>query len=1101
MRSKAFFIVSLMIFGGAMSIPFMNGSPVYFDSEIPITQSSSGLDMINTTISPSEGSNLGGSEITINGNGFTDMAWKNLTSDGNAYTWTTTTANYVYYSGWDPSIGVDSNGTVHIAHSNLDSDDFWLSSYDGSTWTHLKIRNCGTCSNADLVIDSNDNIHIAYYHSLSGNGYLLYTMYDGTSWSNNWSTSNVENDQISITLDANDRPHISYSRDGYICNAALLSYYDGSSWTTVTLDSTTTYVGCDSSITIDSNGYVHVAYRHHGNMDMKIASNISGSWQRYLVDNGNGVGYHSAMAVDSNDDLHIVYSTNAAGNTVYYAEGASGSAWSLSNQGSSRNTFSMYIDQFDIVHISEYKGGSDLGYSMTAPGGTRQSMTIDSVGDVGYGNDIVVDDNNMVHVAYFDSSNKLLKYANRSTGMYMSHEVTVQFGQYGNVTGTVVDNSTIRVTAPAALDAAESVIMTLWGADGIGYDLSSTFRFYNDDDVDSDGVLNNDDDCPNEYGLSSVDLDGCPDRDADGVSDVADVFPDEPTQSTDTDGDGCGDAASGFNGDQFPSDATQCADTDNDGYGDNQTGTEPDDCPSVAGNSTVNGYGCPDNDGDGWPNSLDAFPDDANETVDSDGDGVGDNGDAYPYNPDETLDSDGDGVGDNADEFPFNSLEIFDSDGDGVGDNSDMFPNDANETVDTDGDGVGDNADLFPNDMSEWIDSDGDGVGDNSDPFPFLSNTTDGDGDGYFDSQDRFPEDSSQWNDSDNDGFGDNPLGNDPDLFPNNPTQWNDFDADGYGDNWGIDAWNSTRLFVWPGQFVENALMADHCPTEFGNSTADGFTGCPDSDMDGIADLYDEIEDNTPVEQIDSDNDGITDANDLCPNTTPGALVDSQGCVIEVTTEESTEDESFFGSLLDGDGDTLTQTVGIGAILLALFAMLQTNAVMAVLPDAFRWMQVIRTSKKLSREEMNELTYLQSLVQAYHTDMETLVEELQQLNSDLTARYTNNEIRKDTREKLITLIDDLLTTSPEQMKRIAYDDAYFGLIGTIDTQERTKLLKEEIAMRELDVPEESTPSGHPSPDQKGVINAEDGHEYLEMPAQSGTWFIRNSSTGEWDRWQ
>ena len=1056
--------------------------------------------MINTTISPSEGSNLGGSEITINGTGFLDMAWKNLTSDGNAYTWTTTTANYVYYSGWDPSIGVDSNGTVHIAHSNLDSDDFWLSSYDGSTWTHLKIRNCGTCSNADLVIDSNDNIHIAYYHSLSGNGYLLYTMYDGTSWSNNWSTSNVENDQISIALDANDRPHISYSRDGYICNAALLSYYDGSSWTTVTLDSTTTYVGCDSSITIDSNGYVHVAYRHHGNMDMKIASNISGSWQRYLVDSGNGVGYHSAMAVDSNDDLHIVYSTNAAGNTVYYAKGASGSAWSLSNQGNSRNTFSMYIDQFDIVHISEYKGGSDLGYSMTAPGGTRQSMTIDSVGDVGYGNDIVVDDNNMVHVAYFDSSNKLLKYANRSTGMYMSQEVTVQFGQYGNVTGTVVDNSTIRVTAPAAMDATESVTMTVWGADGNGYDLSSTYRYYSDDDVDSDGVLNLDDDCPDEYGLSTVDLDGCPDRDADGVSDVADVFPDEPTQSTDTDGDGCGDAASGFNGDQFPSDATQCADTDNDGYGDNQTGTEPDDCPFVAGNSTVNGYGCPDNDGDGWPNSLDAFPDDANETVDSDGDGVGDNSDAYPYNPDETLDSDGDGVGDNADAFPFNSLEMFDSDGDGVGDNSDMFPNDANETVDTDGDGVGDNADLFPNDMSEWIDSDGDGVGDNSDPFPFLSNTTDGDGDGYFDSEDRFPEDSSQWNDSDDDGFGDNPLGNNPDLFPNNPTQWTDYDADGYGDNWGTDAWNSTRLFVWPGQFVDNALMADHCPTEYGNSTADGFTGCPDSDMDGIADIYDEIVDETPVEEFDSDNDGITDANDICPNTPPLSVVDSEGCVIEVAGEESTEEDSFFGSLLDGDGDTLTQTVGIGAILLALFAMLQTNAVMGVLPDAFRWMQVLRTSKKLSKEEMNELTYLQSLVQAYYTDMDTLVEELQQLNADLTARYTNNEIRKDTREKLITLIDDLLSTSPEQMKRIAYNDAYFGLIGTIDTQERTKLLEEEIAMRDVDISEEAPTNDHPSAEQKGVINAEDGHEYLELPAQSGTWFIRNTNTGEWDRW-
>ncbi|WP_438995782.1 IPT/TIG domain-containing protein, partial [Poseidonia sp.] len=327
------------------------------DANLPISQDAHTVGQRTTTysVSPVNGWTTGGEEITITGTGFLDMAYSNVTSDGEAYTWTTTTVNYVYYSGWDPSIGVDSNGTVHIVSSNLDSDDFWHSTYDGSTWTHLKIMDCDMCSNADLVIDSNDNVHIAYYHSISGSGYLLYSMYDGTSWTNNWSKSNVENDQISIALDANDQPHISYSRDGYICNAAELSYYDGSSWSTVTLDSTTTYVGCDSSIAIDSNGFVHVAYRQHGNMDMMIASNISGSWQRYTVDNGAGVGYHSAIAVNSNDDLHLVYSSNAAGNSVYYAEGASGSAWAVSPEGNSRNTFSMYIDQYDIVHISEYK--------------------------------------------------------------------------------------------------------------------------------------------------------------------------------------------------------------------------------------------------------------------------------------------------------------------------------------------------------------------------------------------------------------------------------------------------------------------------------------------------------------------------------------------------------------------------------------------------------------------------------------------------------------------------------------------------------------------------------------------------------------------------
>ena len=119
---------------------------------------------ISKTVNPNSGSTDGGEEITITGTGFLDMAYKNVTHDGEAYTWTTSTVNFVTSSGWDPSIGVDSNGTVHIVHVILDSDELWHSTYDGSTWSHAKIRNCD-CRNIDLVIDSNDNVHIAYYHS------------------------------------------------------------------------------------------------------------------------------------------------------------------------------------------------------------------------------------------------------------------------------------------------------------------------------------------------------------------------------------------------------------------------------------------------------------------------------------------------------------------------------------------------------------------------------------------------------------------------------------------------------------------------------------------------------------------------------------------------------------------------------------------------------------------------------------------------------------------------------------------------------------------------------------------------------------------------
>ena len=1039
-------------------------SNLSFVDEILSSDSKSSTDASSWVVSPSNGWTTGGEEITITGTGFLDMAYKNVTSDGEAYTWTTTTANYVTSSGYDPSIGVDSNGTVQIVSSNMDNKDLWHSSYDGSTWTHVKIRDCGSlnslCTNADLVIDSNDNIHIAYFHSIY-DGYLHYSMYDGTSWTNNWSKSNVENDQVSIALDANDRPHISYSRDGYICNAALLSYYDGTSWITVTLDDTSTYIGCDSSIAIDSNGFVHVAYRHHGNMDMKIASNISGSWQRYAVDNGAGVGYHSAMAADSNDELHLVYASNAAGNTAYFADGASGSAWAVSNQGNSRNTFSMFIDQFDIVHISEYNGGSDLGYSMVAPGGSRQSMTVDSVGDVGYENDIVVDDNNMVHIAYYDTTNKNLKYANRSTGMSLTQEITVQFGSYGYVTGTVVNDTTIRVTTPMAGQTADTVDLTVRDKDGNEHVLSSAFIFISPDDVDMDGVLNIDDDCPNVAGTSTQDVSGCPDADGDGYSDSGDVFANDSTQWSDLDGDGYGDAQDGNNGDMFPLDSTQWNDTDGDGFGDHPNGTEPDGCVEEFGNSTIGRFGCLDDDGDGWANIDDAFPSNAFETIDSDGDGVGDN--------------------------------------------LDMFPLDANETLDSDGDGVGDNADAFPNNASETVDSDGDGLGDNSDSNPYQHDFTDTDGDTFPDLIDAFPQDGTQWSDADGDGFGDNPDGNDSDAFINTPSQWNDTDGDGYGDNWGESAWNESRMPEWTGLFIAGAVMSDYCPEVNGNSTADGYAGCLDADGNGIADLFEQTDSNSTdtnqtLGELDSDGDGVLDSEDACPATPAGTQVNAIGC--EVTDAKGDETSSAFDSFFSGS-DAVTSSVGIGAILIALFSLLQTNAVAALLPDTFRWVQVLRKNSKLSKEELNELTYLQSLVQAYFSTPAELNEELQDMKSDLTARYTNNELKRETREKLFTLIDELQFTSPEELARIAHSDAYFGLAGTMDSHQRTELLEQKVAMRGDSLAMDSTPepiNEAPSSELQGAVNAEDGYEYLEFPLGSGVWFIRNQSSSHWEQW-
>ena len=611
-------------------------------------------------------------------------------------------------------------------------------------------------------------------------------------------------------------------------------------------------------------------------------------------------GYMTSMVMDQQGQFHIAHFDDKD-EDLRYSTGAPNSQWTttiVESAGHTGREPSIGLDMAGNPHIVYHSwSGWSLKYATIDPSTSNWTVsTISSNNDVGDGNSLIIDQNGVIHVAFSDETDDVLKYATKSTGLSVTNEITVKFGQYGSVTGTVVDDSTIQVTTPA-ISTGDTVALSIVDKDGVQHQLSSSFQFIDQNDFDSDGVLNDNDDCPEVAGTSTQDQNGCPDDDGDGYSNSGDAFPNDVLEWADTDGDGVGN-----NADAFPNDSSETEDSDDDGVGDN----------------------------------TDAFPFNAFEQIDSDGDGAGDNSDAFPNNPSETVDSDGDGVGDNADAFPDNAYEQQDSDGDGVGDNSDAFPNDSSESLDSDGDGVGDLNDLCSNTIQD-VEVDGNGC---------SQAQLDSDGDGYMDTQDTFPLDSTQWQDS---------------------------DGDGYGDNWGDSDWNDTRELEWPGVFVIGAVQADHCPDTFGNSTANGFYGCVDNDGNGIPDQFQQPETNETDDEnetqtpLDSDNDSVPDLVDDCPETSPGVVVDADGCEIEETQEDN-EPSSGFEAFFSGNADPVTTTVGVGAILLAVFTLLQTNAVAAVLPDAFRWVQVLRKNSKLTKEERNELTYLQSLVQAYYND-------------------------------------------------------------------------------------------------------------------------------------
>ena len=473
-------------------------------------------------------------------------------------------------------------------------------------------------------------------------------------------------------------------------------------------------------------------------------------------------------------------------------------------------------------------------------------------------------------------------------------------------------------------------------------------------DYDGDGWGDNESDtvtgdaCPWDWGASWRDRNGCLDTDLDGSSDPsdigdflewnesmgADMWPLDPTQWTDSDGDGYGDNSSqgATNPDMFPDDIAAAEDNDSDGHPDrwtsfynlsdedmtnNGAGLELDGCPGVWGNSTNPVFGCPDADGDGWEDSSDAFPLEPTQWLDFDGDGFGDNPEGYQADEctaiagvlEGTVPIGGEtGIG-------CRFIDDTDDDGDFVSNEQDTCPNtDAGLTVnqagcadnqlDDDQDGVMNDMDQCP--QTEYQDA-VDAIGCSE-----AQRETDSDGDGVFDPVDLCPLTvetevdangcSTAQLDSDDDGVSDadDACPSTPAGFPVDVTGCTDetaleqdLDGDGYkgtytysvnatsglrenqtGDAFPTDA---TQWFDQDGDGYGDNIdgqNADDCPIENGTSFID-FLGCID-DGDGYRDLFEPTGlAGNPTQWEDYDRDGYGDNAsgtypDLCPETEPG---------------------------------------------------------------------------------------------------------------------------------------------------------------------------------------------------------------------------------------
>jgi hypothetical protein len=292
----------------------------------------------------------------------------------------------------------------HLGHARRDAGIWQIEEVDSSVMVGW---------NTSLALDSEGRAHISY-------------------------TDNVENVRYAFgPLTTTPVPHAYRGRltnvlDDKGALAAVASLHDGESWQVETVVN----FGIHPSLALDKENQPHISFGGYGRRahsqhagdplhplapataapppvhDLEQAWRDGGGGQTELVDAPGDTGYHSSMALESSEHLHISYydSTNADLKFASY-DGTGWQTATVDTAGDVGTYSSLALDREGHAHISYYDAtNDDLKYA-THDGLAWHLETVESAGDTGRYTSIALDKSGQPHISYYDSTLDDLKYA------------------------------------------------------------------------------------------------------------------------------------------------------------------------------------------------------------------------------------------------------------------------------------------------------------------------------------------------------------------------------------------------------------------------------------------------------------------------------------------------------------------------------------------------------------------------------------------------------------------------------------------------------------------------------------------------------------------
>ena len=281
----------------------------------------------------------------------------------------------------------DSNGKLYCVYYRMGTSTeqiYMASSTDGGqNWNEELITEDGSYwqSSPSIAIDSNNYLHVVWHGTHAGSTYYYQIRYREytTSWQtiqNLTSESNNSQFYPSIAIDSNNYLHVvwhgSYSGSTTYSQIRYIKNITGTTtWETIENLTSESYDQKGPSIAIDSNNYLHVVWYgpHAGSTtydQIRYIKNITGTTTWETIENLTSEGYHQyspAIAIDSNDYLHVVWYGPHAGSTTYlqirYIKNITGTTtWetieNLTSESYDQKGPSIAIDSNNYLHVVWY---------------------------------------------------------------------------------------------------------------------------------------------------------------------------------------------------------------------------------------------------------------------------------------------------------------------------------------------------------------------------------------------------------------------------------------------------------------------------------------------------------------------------------------------------------------------------------------------------------------------------------------------------------------------------------------------------------------------------------------------------------------------------